>query len=414
MLGGAGAAALAHGLRMAVNLVVIKLIALAIGPAGLGAIGNLISVLSVVMVFAGGGIANGVVKYVAEYQNRPRVWFRFVEAAFALGIAVSGFAFAICVILARPLAIFLFRDPSLWWMSIALGLAHFLCFLGTVVIAIANGKRRSDIFAAISITAYLATIPIAYALIAAFGFAGAGLALMCMAGSTGIPAAWVILSSRLRFRLRVRFHRAETLLLLRFSTMTLVSAVTFPATEVLLRQTIISRLGLDDAGIWQAAIRLSGAVLGFFTVFLATSHLPRLSAQSDTELARRLILSSLVRIGSIFGLTAIVIYTGRSILVPLLYSEEFSALEVFLGWQLAGDLLRVCAYVIGFLVIARASLPLHIGTEILQYAIYGGITLAVLRGGGDLTAVARAYAASYAVYLLIGLAWLQIWGRRLR
>lgn len=411
---GAVAAAIAHGLRMAVNLVVIKLIAVAIGPAGLGAIGNLLSVLSVVMVFAGGGIANGIVKYVAEHRGRTPSALRFVEAALALGIGASALVLLACCLAARPMALFLFGNGSLWWLSIALGITHFFCFIGTAVIAIANGSDRSDVFAGISIVAYLGTIPVAYALVAALGFSGAALALMCMAASTGLPAGWILLRSPLRRLLRIRFRRPETLLLLRFSAMTLVSAVSFPVTEILIRQAIVPRLGLDDAGLWQAALRLSGAILGFYTVFLATSYMPRLSSEPDPRVAQRIVLRSIVRVGFVFAVIALLVYGARSIVVPLLFSPEFAALEGVLAWQLLGDLMRVCAYVIGFLVIARAHLSLHIGAEVLQYAIYGGITLSVLAAGGDLTAVVQAYAASYAIYFLVGLIWLGIAGKRLR
>ena len=397
---------------MSVNLVVLKLIALAIGPAGLGAIGNLLSVLSVVMVFAGGGVANGIVKYVAQYRDRPRTTYRFIESALALGLATSSLVLLVCILAARPLADFLFSDPSLWWLSITLGITHFLCFVGTATIAIANGNKRSDIFAAISIIGYLATIPAAYLLINALGFSGAALALMCMAGCTGIPAAWFMVKSRLRPLLKARFHRTESLQLMRFSAMTLVSAVTFPVTEILVRQAIVARVDLESAGLWQAAIRLSGAILGFYTVFLATSYMPHLSAQSDPSVARRMVLAAVVRIGAIFAAVAALIYSLRSIVVPLLFSDKFAPLEAVLEWQLLGDFFRVCAYVIGFLVIARARLSLHIAAELLQYGLYGGLTLLVVRLGGGLPAILQAYAVSYALYFIVGVVWLETAGRK--
>lgn len=411
---GALAAAIAHGLRMLVNLVVIKLIAVAIGPVGLGAIGNLISVLTFVMVFAGGGVANGVTKYVAQHRGQPRIMLRFIESALALGISVSGVVFLVSLFAAEPIAQALFGTPTLWWLAPIFGFAHFSCFLGTTTIAIANGNQRSDIFAAISIFAYVGCIPVAYLLIEQFGFAGSAMALMAMAGCTGIPALWVALRSSLLRSVKLRFHGAELRLLLRFSGMAFASAVTFPLAEILIRTALTSQLGLADTGIWQASIRLSGAILGFYTVFLATSYMPRLSAITDTRASLSFVYSSLLRTGGAFAILAFAVYFSRSLIVPLLFSAEFRPLEPLLAWQLLGDFFRVSAYVIGFLVIARARLSLHIGAEIVQYTIYAGISLAIIHSGGDLSAVVQGYAASYAIYLIVGIVWLQTWGQNLK
>jgi PST family polysaccharide transporter/antigen flippase len=408
------AAAIAHGLRMVVNLAVIKMIAVSLGPVGLGAIGNLISVLSVVMVFAGGGIANGIAKFAAQYRGQPRLAIRLIETASAFGLLVSGLVLIITVLAARPIAEALFARQDLWWLGPVLGASHLACFVGTATIAWVNGYHRSDIFAGISIVGYLGCLPVAVLLIHFFGFAGAALALMAMAGCTALPALWVLLRAPIMRVIKVRLHKQEVLNLLRFSGMTLVSALAFPATEIAIRTTIIDNLGVNQAGLWQALIRLSGAILGFYTVYLATSYMPRLSAMHEPTVITRFVSKSLMQIGGAFALIAFVIYVARSAVIPLLYSHSFDDLTPLLGWQLAGDFFRVCAYVIGFVIIARARLALHIGAELVQYLIYGSISLAILRFGGDLAMVVRGYAVSYAIYCTIGLGWFFVWGRRLQ
>lgn len=399
---------------MLVNLVVIKLISVAIGPAGLGAIGNLISVLTFIMVFAGGGVANGVVKYVAQHRDQPRVMLRFIESALALGFSVSGVVFLVSLFAAEPIARALFGTATLFWLSPVLGIAHLICFLGTATIAIANGNQRSDIFAAISIIAYVGCIPVAYLLIERFGFTGSAMALMAMTGCTGIPALWVALRSPLRRAVKLRFHRTEMHMLLRFSVMAFASAAAFPLAEILIRTALTSKLGLVDAGIWQASIRLSGAILGFYTVFLATSYMPRLSALTDPKASLRFVHVSLLRTAGAFAILALGVYLSRSLVVPLLFSKEFRTLEPLLAWQLLGDLFRVSAYVVAFFFIARAQLWLHIGAEIVQYTIYACVSLAIVHSGGDLSAVVQGYAISYAIYLTIGITWLHTRGLQLK
>ena len=54
-----------------------------------------------------------------------------------------------------------------------------------------------------------------------------------------------------------------------FTSMALVGAVSVPLIEILVRQQIINHIGYAPAGIWQGAIKVSSAYMGFFTIFLA-------------------------------------------------------------------------------------------------------------------------------------------------
>lgn len=403
----------AHGLRMIANLVVIKMISMEVGPSGLGAIGNLISILSVVMVFAGGGIANGIVKYASEYQSQARQTIKLIESALALGLSVSGIVLLACVIWAHPIAVALFSSSDFWWLSPALGVAHLFAFVGSATIALANGHHRPDLFAGISIVAHLGSIIAAWTFINLFGFAGAPMALMFMAGSSGIPALWFIVRAPVRRLIRIRFHPRETARLLRFSAMTLVSALCFPVAEVIMRLSIVETLDLAQAGLWQASIRFSGAILGFYTVYLATTFMPRVSRQTDCAETTQMVARALLRTGGTFIAVAFVIYYFRDMIIKLLFSADFIELADVLGWQLLGDALRTCAYVIGFVVLARARLTLHIGAELVQYTMFVVSGLVALNFGASLESVMMGYAFCYAIYLSIGLVWFYRWGRHL-
>jgi PST family polysaccharide transporter/antigen flippase len=176
---------------------------------------------------------------------------------------------------------------------------------------------------------------------------------------------------------------------------------------------VTGSLGLAQTGIWQASIRLSGAILGFYTVYLATSYMPRLSALSG-KAAVSLVLRSLLTVGGAFATGAVAIYLLRAQIVPLLFSDAFASLQPLLAWQLLGDLFRVCAYVIGFCVVAKARLGLHIAAEGVQYSLYVAITLTVVLSGGSLADVIRAYTLSYGVYFLLALAGLAFFRVRMR
>lgn len=406
------AAATAHGLRMAVNLIVIKFIAILVGPAGLGALGNLMSATTMVSLFAGGGILNGITKYVAEFADRPAEQQRLLQSASAYGLAASAVVLLVCVLGRNELSVFLFGDQAKAWLIPLLGITHFLCFVSGAIVAIVNGRQQPGNFALITIVGYLGVTPLAFFLIRFFGTDGGAIALLAVASSTVLPALVVAVRSGLLAAMVPRIHRDNLARLFRYSCITAVSATAFPLTEIAIRTHLTERLDLASTGIWQGLARLSGAILGFYTVFLATSHMPRLSAITDPREATRVVLHTLSVVAPAFAAAAFLIYLLRSFIVPLLFSSAFLPMTDVIGWQLLGDLFRVCSYVVGFLGIAKAALKLHILAELIQCGLYLLFTLAALELGFGLREVAQAYALTYATYFLLSLIALRAYARR--
>lgn len=405
------AAPMAHGLRMLVNLVIVKMIAVLIGPSGMGVLGNFMSVTTMVSVFAGGGIITGISKFVAEYQHTPRRMIGFIGAAVTFGLAFSALAFLVSIVFAEPLSRALFGAAGYSWLLPCLGLASLLCFIGAGTIAIVNGQHRPDLFAAITITGYVGCIPCAYFLIYFLGLKGAALALLLSISCTAVPALWLIAKSRISRLVRLGIDFGAVTGLAKFSLMALVSAALFPAIEILIRSMIIEKLGLVDAGYWQAMTRLSGAYLGFFTLFLGTTYMPRLSAMQDKKEIFCTVRSHLLVIGAAFCGAALVIYMLRDFVILVLFSSSFKEMRVLFGWQLIGDFFRTCAYVIGFLGVAKAALKIYVAAEFIQCFLYGGLAAAILSGGGDIVNVTQMYAVAYAIYFCITLIALGIYYR---
>ena len=57
--------------KIAIGLVVIKLLAVAFGPGGVGLAGNYRQLITVLGVLSGAGIFNGVIMLVARHQQQP-------------------------------------------------------------------------------------------------------------------------------------------------------------------------------------------------------------------------------------------------------------------------------------------------------------------------------------------------------
>lgn len=396
---------------MVANLVILKLIAVFVGPTGLGLLGNLMSLTTMASVFAGGGISNGITKYVAEYQRQPIRQIRFIGSAITYGMVVSLLILILTIVAARPLAVTILGNSDQTWLLPCFGLAQLLCFIGTASIAVANGLQRTDLFAKISIIAYVSVIPVAYLLIVYFGMAGAAIALLATISCTAGPAFYYIAKSSLRRVLRFNMAKGDLVNLGRFSIMLLASAVLFPSAEIFIRNQIINLISYEQAGIWQALNRLSGAYLGFFTIFLATHYMPTLSALTKKNEITSVVLRYLLSIGLAFLTFACVAHLMRDWLIKLLFSNAFLIMGDLLLLQLLGDFFRLMSYVIGFLGVAKAAVKLYVAAEILQTGLYTFFSWFALKNGGGIEGVVEGYVWTYMLYFGVTLVSLFLYTR---
>ena len=392
------AAPMAHSLRMLANLVILKLIAVMLGPVGMGILGNFMSLITMVSVFSGGGIATGITKYVAEYKSRPRRLIGFLGSAFAYGLLFSAVLLLAFLLFSRQISLLLFGDDVYSWLVLTIGVAQLACFFGTAVLSVANGLNRQDVFAIITLIGYVFAIPVAYALIYFFELTGAAVALVVVASAVALPSIYFFVRSRLTASVRLQLDRGDVHRLSRYSLMALVSASVFPLVEIYIRSLLIEVRGLEEAGIWQGMTRLSGAYLGLFTLYLSTTYMPLLSSLSRRDGVSRVVEATLFRVSVVFFVFAVTIYFLREFIVTVIYSSEFIGVTKLVFWYLLGDLFRLSAYVIGFLGVAKAALRLYVFCELAQGLLLSGFSYLVLAEGGTVIALAQAYAFAYCLY----------------
>lgn len=97
-------------IKIGAGLVVVKLLAVAFGPVGVGQAANFRQVITVLGVLSGAGIFNGITKYVAEYRQQPEKLQPLLGTASTMILAFSLLLALIFVAAAQPISEALFGD----------------------------------------------------------------------------------------------------------------------------------------------------------------------------------------------------------------------------------------------------------------------------------------------------------------
>ncbi|QCT19348.1 lipid III flippase WzxE [Jejubacter calystegiae] len=385
--------------KIGAGLLVVKLLAVAYGPGGVGMAGNFRQLVTVLGVLAGAGIFNGVTKYVAQYLDDSQRLRLVVGTSSAMVLGFSTLLALIFVLASGPISQGLFGQRDYQGLVRLVALVQLGIAWANLSLAIIKGFRDAAgnalaliLGSLIGVLAWLASWRLG-------GYPGALLGLALVPALVVIPGA-IILHRRRHLPLsylKPCWDRETAANLSKFTFMALMTSVTMPVAYVMMRNLLAVRYGWDTVGIWQGVSSISDAWLQFITASFSVYLLPtlsRLTAKADIsrEIGRalRFVLPAVALVG--FG-----VWVLRDFAIWLLFSAKFTAMRDLFAWQLVGDVLKVGAYVFGYLIIAKASLRLYILAEISQFALLTGFSRWLIPEHGALGA-AQAYMATYIVW----------------
>jgi antigen flippase len=385
--------------KIGAGLLVVKLLAVAYGPGGVGMAGNFRQLVTVLGVLAGAGIFNGVTKYVAQYLDDSQRLRLVVGTSSAMVLGFSTLLALIFVLASGPISQGLFGQRDYQGLVRLVALVQLGIAWANLSLAIIKGFRDAAgnalaliLGSLIGVLAWLASWRLG-------GYPGALLGLALVPALVVIPGA-IILHRRRHLPLsylKPCWDRETAANLSKFTFMALMTSVTMPVAYVMMRNLLAVRYGWDTVGIWQGVSSISDAWLQFITASFSVYLLPTLSrltvkADISREIGRalRFVLPAVALVG--FG-----VWVLRDFAIWLLFSVKFTAMRDLFAWQLVGDVLKVGAYVFGYLIIAKASLRLYILAEISQFALLTGFSRWLIPEHGALGA-AQAYMATYIVW----------------
>ena len=397
--------------KIILGLFFIKIVAIYLGSEGLGKLGHLISLMTFLTIFAGGGIHNGIIKYISEYQHKPFRLIKFINTASSYSLIISIAFLFLLTVFSQKLAFYIFSDSSLFWFIILVGFFHALLAFNSLITSIGNGLKDTRIFSISQTLGNLLAIPLIWWMIFQFGIIGGAFAILTNIFITFLVCFYFFKKSS--FWKKKKFNLPKIKLkdysrLYGFSLMAITSATVFPLVEIYIRQMIIGHSGYAEAGVWQAATKISSVYIGLFALFLAYHFVPTISPENEMQKIRELILKYIIIVGSIFAIGAIVLYIGRDYFIMLVLSDDFLILSDIIYIQLIGDFFKIIGFVIGFVFVAKAFTLTYIFMEILQGLLLILLTSIFYTSNPEIINIFKGYAVTnlaFLIALLITMRW---------
>lgn len=377
-----------------------KVVATKIGPEGIAFVGQFQNTVTIFTLASTGLISAGVVKYLAEHYEDPDKQLKVIQTGYKI-VLISAFIVAILILgMSSYLSNAVFHSSSFQSVYLFYGGFIILMALNTFFSSVLNGFKLILKLTLINIVGSLAGVFFTVLFAYVWGVKG-----VLIAGNFTALIIFIInafyMSKVDGFSWRPSFSSWDKPILKSFSRYILMSLMSFlmPLTQLVIRNEILSKYSIREAGYWQAVTRISDYYLTFITTVLSVYYVPRLSEIKEKHELRKEIISGYKIILPVVSLLALGIWVFRTLIVHLLFSKEFLPMIPLFTFQLAGDVIKIASWIIACVMMARAMTRLFVITEILFSICFTVLSILFIEKFG-LIGATYAFCLNYFLYFI--------------
>ncbi len=394
------------GVRMVCSFISIKVTAVYLGPSGLALVAQFSNFVSLFQSMLGQGLMTGIVRLSAEYADDAPRRRRVYATALRMGLAFASL-FALLLFASAPyVSAWLLTDRKYEWLMAVAGLAVAAAmvtdlFQGALGVTKEIGLIGTGTIVS-TVLGLLIFAPSCYLWGVTGGLWASFVVLVLSAlvttGILHIGSRGVHLSDFIG-----PFDRHECKRLLGFYPMLLINGVLAPLTLIVVRDTLVSLVGLEHAGLWQATWRLSEAYQAAIISSTGLYFMPSMGERMADMAALRLqMLRTLaVATGATAGL-ALVIFLLRDVIVHTVFSPQFHLVSSLMPMQLVGDVLKMAAWILAMSLVALMRTRLFIAITVMSALSFAGLTKALVPTMG-VEGVLWAYVCTGVLQVTMGL-----------
>ena len=391
----------AQVLNYLIGLARMKVVALLIGPAGVGLFGVYTSALAFVSVLTDFGISPGAVREIARANTHGdlRAVSRSVIVLRRICWIVGAIGWAATALFSRQISEITTGSSKHAAALAALGVTLLLAALNVGYISLLQGMRRTaDFVRAQLFTAMLGCLLTALMvfLFREDGIASAmiGTSLAALACSYWFARRIDVTSHSVSLHeVWVRFRSAVLGLGLAFTW----NGLLITGLDMFIRSYITRDLGIEEAGNYQAASAVSGALATVVIAAMSTDFYPRLvSVIGDRDQAVR-IINQQTEIAVLLALPGLSVIAAFAPLVTVIfYSHKFSTAAVMLPFMAAGMFFRIVCWPMWYMQLAKGAAALFAATQTVIVGIQAGLVVWFVYAFGI---VGVAYAIALSTFL---------------
>ncbi|MEM0542802.1 oligosaccharide flippase family protein [Flavobacterium sp. j3] len=349
-----------------ISLIRSKIIALLIGPTGIGVIGLFNSTLNLVGSFTNAGIETSGVKAISSAENSPELLNKEVSILKRL-IWITGIIGMTAVAVLSPLlsrVTFGNNEYTLAFLLISFSLLFKQLTNGSLVIL--QGLSKIKYLAKANLYGNLLGLLISMPLYYFFKTDGIVPSIVFSSLIAMMVAFYFrakIQIEHVRLTNKEVFSEGKQLIMLGFS-LSLIGLLS-TLSSYLLQVFISNYKNVSEVGFYSAGFTILNTYVGVIFTAMATDYYPRLSKVChDNDSVKKLVgEQSIIAILLITPIIVIFLVFAPTV-IRLLYSKEFLPIVPLVSWGILGMIIKAVSWSMGYILIAKGDSKLFIKTSI--------------------------------------------------
>jgi PST family polysaccharide transporter len=390
--------------NVAIGVVRTKVMALLLGPAGIGLLGLYMLIADLARSISGVGINSSGVRQIAEAAGSGDVnrIARSAGALRAISLVLAVLGAGLMAAFSAEISILTFGDAQHAGAVALLSLAVCFQLIADGRAALIQGMRRISDLARMSVLSALFGTIVSVPIVYLQGRDGVALALVASATTILIISLWY--SRRVGIQppaMTPRQLTQEARALLKLGVAFMASGLLMLGAAYTVRMIVLRHVGLDAAGLYHAAWTLGGLYIGFILQAMGTDFYPRLVAVIKDDAVGNRLVNEQAHISLLLaGPGVIATLTLAPLVLAVFYSAQFAEAVDVLRWICLGIALRVITWPMGFIVVAKSRQGIFFVSELAWAVVNVSLTWICVRTFG-LVGAGVAFFASYVFHALM-------------
>jgi O-antigen/teichoic acid export membrane protein len=378
------------------------------GPAAIALVGQLNNFTTILLSVCNGGITTGMTRYVAEYSKSPKKNQLFLGTGFWITTVLSGLTGLILILGAGYWSEIILKSTQFKLVFYVFGATIVMYAYNTLLIAVINGFKEYKKYVIANVMGSIVGLVFTIILSYRFGVYGALIALVTYQSVVFVLTLPLVRKSKW-FKVgsfTKKFSKLAVKRLSHYSLMAIVTAAVMPVAQLVIRNYIIAHskvagagANLNQAGLWESINRVSNMYLMVFATSLGVYYLPRLTELRTQGELRKEVLSVGKLVIPFLIIFSLALYFGRTIIIHVLFTEQFNGMDNLFAFQLLGDTIKLSSWILAYVMTAKSMTKTFIMMEFVSSICQVLFTIYFFEKFGTFGAT-MGYALTHTVYLV--------------
>lgn len=368
-----------QGISLLASLIRNKLVAVLLGPGGIGLISIYNTLITLLNNATNLGISFSAVRDVSEIsqESTPEALSRYVSVVRSWSILTAVLGTFICISLSSCLSFWTFDNYDYTLSFVLLSPVVGLMAVSGGELAILKGIRKLKEVALISVLSAISTLFISVPLYYFTGMKGIVPSLVLVA----LAVAVITLRYSFRyfpFRLPESYKKelVSGMSMVKLGVSFIMAGILGSGVEYIVRAYMLRTGSIDMVGLYNAAYAVTVTYAGMIFVAMDTDYFPRLAAVNKDTLRLNKLVNQQIEIAVLLVSPLLVVFlVFLPVILPLLYSSRFLPVIGMAECAVLGMMVKAVALPMAYISLAKGDSVMYLLLELVYDVLFVALVI---------------------------------------